>query len=809
MDGLGAISRVAIAKSQRDGRLQSRAAARRQATPPMTESAREPVYLPTKTAMLCATRALLMVAACCALPVHALAQGVVARLIVAPISLRLEPGTARDVVAEAYDEGGAVIAAERAGIVYASSDTGIVVVSPTGTALGVRSGRAEIIVKAGTQTRRVSVTVGGSTSGNGSVPGSETQPGLGSTPTAEVVPAGPAVVSALIQPGNIQLLPTERLRPTFRLRFADGTTADANDVVWNAFGSSIGFDAATGDVIGVTPGSGVLGGRYGQSITASVPVTIGEVNFVPDHDSVLLVAGAVDTVRLLVPAQARREVTQNLSWRTTDPSVLRVLNPATGIVQARDGGTADLIVDGYGVTRRIFVRVTPRVARIEAAIAPGTQVTLPAGGAVTLDAKPIGSAGTQLTAVTLTWRIADTAVARVNARGQIIGIHEGTTNVFLEAPGLEQTAWPVTVVAAHIALSAKSIALQTGSLKPLTAPLRGQDRREYGVAENPQWTSSAPAIASVDGSGTISARNPGRATITVTQRGAGVDSMTIFVTGRTLIAGTIGADRGVWQLLGASDTVPALLVAADSGTITQATWSPDRTRIAATIEPTERSALSRVVVMDADGTNQRTISPDLVAASDPSWAPDGSAVLIAVRDAKVSAILRVALAGGTPTTLVAITDGRVRHPVPTADTGAVIVRMEKGGAIDLARIRAGSLQLLTTSKPREELIAPLRDGRLLIAIDSGARSRPATLQWITVAADGIEIATAVPIPAGLVVTDIAAGYDDGTALVVARARSWPGVSGAALVVLRVSLDGGPPRVLLLLGEKDAVTVRSD
>lgn len=735
----------------------------------------------------------------------------VARLIVAPIALRLEPGTAREVVAEAYDESGAVIAVERAGITFASADTSIILISPSGTALAVRPGRTEIVVKAGTQSRRVAVTVG--SGGSGPAAGTALQPDAAapsvSAGAAEVVPAGPAVVSALIQPGNIQLLPTERYRPTFRLRLADGSTADANDVVWNTFGTSIGFDAATGEVIGVVPGAGVLGGRYGTSITASVPVTIAEVNLVPDHDSVLLVAGATDTVRILVPAQGRRVVTQNLSWRTTDPAVLRVMNPAMGIVQARDGGTADLIVDGYGVTRRIFVRVTPRVERIEAAIPPGTLVTLGAGGAVALDARPIGSAGTPLATVILSWRIADSTIARLDARGTIIGLREGSTTITLDAPGLPPTTWPVTVAASRVALLTRVLALQTGVLRPQAAPLRGADQRDFGTAATPVWSSSAPEVASVDASGTISARTPGRATISVAQQGAGADSMTVFVTGRALIAGSIGGTRGLWQMLGASDTTPVQLMPVDSGTITQATWSPDRTRIAATIEPTERSQPSRVVVMDADGRNWRTISPDLVASSDPAWTLDGSALLLATRDAKVSSIIRVDLANPAPVVLVSVFEGRVRYPVAGADTGTVIVRMEKGGAIDLARVRAGSLQLLTTTKPREELIAPLRDGRLLVAVDSSARSRPATLQWITVAADGIEIATAVPLPPGLVVTDISAGYEDGTALVVARARNWPGTTTPSVVVLRVALDGGAPKVVLILPEKDAITVRSD
>ena len=739
----------------------------------------------------------------------------VARLIVAPIALRLEPRVSRDVVAEAFDESGAVIPGARAGLTFASTDTSVVQISPTGTAIAIRIGRAEIVVKAGAQTRRVVVMVtppGQSSAAPAPVVVSNGTVALdtpAAPPAVEAVASGPTVVSALIQPGNIQLLPTERFKPTFRLRFSDATSADANDVVWNTFGSSIGFDMATSEVIGVVPGNGVLGGRYGQSITASVPVSVGEVNLVPDHDSVLLVAGAMDTVRLLVPAQGRRVVTQNLSWRTTDPAVLKVMNPVEGVVQARDGGTADLIVDGYGVTRRIPVRVSPRVERIDTPMPAGTLVTLAAGGGATIEAKPFGTAGTVLTTVALQWRSKDSTIARVDARGNLLGLREGSTEITLDGPGMQQLVWPVTVAQARVAVAAHRFSMPTGALKPMIAELRAGDGRDFGRAASPVWTSSAPQIATVDASGTVSARRPGRAVITVAQQGAGTDTAVVFVTGRVLLAGTVDEVPGVWQLLAANDSVPELLFSSDSGGFTQATWSPDRTRIAVTLEPEDKAKQSSVMVMDADGGNRRIISPDFIESSDPAWTRDGTALLFALRDGKVSTILRVPVAGGKPDTLVQVTEGRLRSPVPGNDSGEVFVRLEKGNAMDLARVRGGSLQMLTTTKPREELLSTLRDGRLLLSVDSSGRSRPGTLQWVTVAGDGVEIVNRIPLPPGLLLLDIAAGHDDNAVLVVGRARSWPNETGPVVVVLNVTLDGAPPKVLLILSEKDTVTARSD
>ncbi len=750
----------------------------------------------------------------------------VTKLLVSPIMLRLETGGTGQITVEMQDEASRPIAPELVPVFFVSSDSTIVSVGVDGAVRAVKAGRAEIVVRAGTPARRVTVTVIVSPGAKPSVLSAPpvvtasaatppTAPATApATPPASppVVPAastGQTPVGATIQPINIQLLPGERFRPSFRLVYADGTQAETRDVVWNTFGAAIALDPNASEVIGVVPGSGTLGGRYGTSITNSVPVSVGEAVLLADPDSVFLVTGGMDTVSLLVPGQGRRKVTQNLTWRTTDPAVLRVLSPTAGIVQALDAGEATLIVDGYGVTRAIPVRVTPRIAKVETIPAQGSTLTVGTGGTTALEAKTIGTAGTVLSTSTLTWRIADPSIAQIDARGVVSGIREGATRVTLDVPGIETISWPLTVQAARVAFDLDVTAVVAGTTRKLVAQLRGADRRDYGTATGAQFTSSAPEIASVDATGAVTGIGPGRATISATQPGAGADSVTVYVTGRALVSGTIAGIRGLWQLVGANDTLPTLLARVDSGVVSQAVWSPDRTRIALTYEPLDRANQLRVVVIDADGRNWKNLSPDTISASDPSWAKDGKSILMAGRDPKVSSVLRVVVETREVTLLASGSSSKFRYPSADVDSSGILVRFESGGQTDLARIKAGTVTKLTDGKPREELIAQLRDGRVLLAVDSSSRSRPATLQWVTVGTDQVQTPTAVRVPARLVITDISAGYDDASVIIVARAQSWPGVSGPAVVVLRVALDGADPKLLMILNEKDFVTVRSD
>lgn len=750
----------------------------------------------------------------------------VTKLLVSPIQLRLEAGATGKITVELQDQASQPIAPDAVPVLFSSSDTTVVTVTQQGAVRALRTGRADVVVRAGTPARRVTVIVIVSPATTPSVaaspsptptpvPASPTP----ASPTTAAPPAAPSItptapaqqppVGATIQPISIQLLPGERFRPSFRLIFADGTQTETRDVVWNTFGASIAIDPNSGEVIGVVPGQGTLGGRFGSAISHSVPVSVGEAVLVPDPDSVLLVSGGVDTVWLLAPGQARRKVTQNLTWRTTNPSVLRVANPTVGIVQGLDAGEATLIVDGYGVTRAIQVRVTPRIARIETTPAQGSALSVGTGGSVRLEAKPIGTAGTVLSSSTLIWRSADTTIASIDARGNVSGLRAGTTRLTLEAPGLETISWPITVVAARVAFGADVTAIFAGTSRPMTATLRGADGRDLGPATAPSYTSSAPNVAVVDANGAVTGNAPGRAIIVASQPGAGSDSVTVFVTGRGLVSGSIAGVRGIWQLVGADDTLPTLLARLDSGLVSQAVWSPDRTRIALTFEPVGRANLSRVALIDADGQNWTNLSPDTISASDPSWTQDGTAVLMAGRDPKVSSVLRVAIANRDITLLASSTLSKFRFPSADADSSGVLVRFETNGQTDLARVNAGTVVNLTNGRPREELMARLRDGRVLLAVDSSARSRPPTLHIAALGPDQVMSLTPVRMPAGLTLSDISAGYDDATLIVTARARSWPGASGAALVVLRLFLDGTEAKALMILSEKDFVTVRPD
>ena len=751
----------------------------------------------------------------------------VVKLVVNPLAIRLEAGDSQGILTEVTSDAGVVLPFGRAGVVFASLDTTVVTVSAAGSVIAVRPGRAEITVRAGSLTRRISVIV---SQGRGidvppTAPGSTRPSATNATaivasgpPTTQLPSVSPSASNAArpvpigmtVEPARIRLLPNERLRPTVRVRYADGTEAESQDVSWVALGAPAGVLEATGEVIGVTPGDAIIGATLrGTRISASTFVHVATPYLVSDRDSVLIVAGKSDTIRLLVPAQGRRVVDQGLTWKSTEPSILRVLNAAAGIVQAMAPGTAFLNVDGYDITRTLPVRVSARVTRIEASIAAGSPVTLGIGGEFALAARALDSTARVVEGASVQWKIRDSTIATVDAQGVVLGWREGTTTLTAEVAGVEPLQWPVTVSATSVVLDGEEAGIIAGVPRRLIATLRGAGNRDFGPVRRVTWNATDPGVVSVDSTGMMIGRKPGSTLVIAAQPGAGADTMRVIVSGRVLVSGIVGGVRGLWQFVSAGDTVPEPLMSLDTATVTQAVWSPDRMSIAATLQPLDRSKPSRLVVMGADGTNLRTLGEDLVSLSDPAWTRDGTAVLTAFRDGKKSGIAHVPLRGGAAVILAQSPDLRFRYPQPSTDTADVLARSERGSAADVVHLRGGSVsQTILTPQVREELLGSSRDDRLLMAVDTTGRTRPGMVIAAVPGAGVFSDLTSVQLPPGLVITDLSAGDEDGTVIVVARARSWNGSATPLLMILRVQIADGSVKVLWLLNEKDTVTARA-
>jgi len=189
------------------------------------------------------------------------------------------------------------------------------------------------------------------------------------------------------------------------------------------------------------------------------------------------------------------------------------------------------------------------VATVE--VAPAT-ATVIVGGTVSLTAAVRDVAGNVLTGRRVVWVSADSNFATVSASGVVTGRYVGTVPVAAAVEGKSATAEVIVVPrpVATVRLSPTSRDLTVGESAQLTAePLDVTGAVLSGRAVT--WTTSRPSVASVNGSGVVTALTPGSAVITATVEGrSGVAAVTVSPAAvATVVVSPSSATLGVGQAL--------------------------------------------------------------------------------------------------------------------------------------------------------------------------------------------------------------------------------------------------------------------
>src|SRR5207249_11443866 len=122
---------------------------------------------------------------------------------------------------------------------------------------------------------------------------------------------------------------------------------------------------------------------------------------------------------------------------------------------------------------------------------------------------------------TVTWTSSAPAVATVSTSGLLTGLSTGTATITASGEG-QSGAAAATVAAplavASVAVSPTAPSLAVGATAQLSAT--PQDSSGYPLSgRTVSWASSAPAVATVSGSGLVTGMAAGTATITATSEG--------------------------------------------------------------------------------------------------------------------------------------------------------------------------------------------------------------------------------------------------------------------------------------------------
>lgn len=216
-------------------------------------------------------------------------------------------------------------------------------------------------------------------------------------------------------------------------------------------------------------------------------------------------------------------------WSSADPRIATV-SPG-GLVTAMAPGQTVIAASSEGKTAesRISVNqpkeipkppVPVAVARV-ALIAPANP-SVTVGEALRLSAQSTDGEGNTLADRAMSWKSSDEGVARVGNDGSVTGVSKGTATITATSEG-KTSSVKVTVVEATVPVSAVMLStgprtLKVGESAPWAASARDAKGKEL-TDRTVTWSSSAPRVASVNGTGMITAVAVGTAEIMATSEG--------------------------------------------------------------------------------------------------------------------------------------------------------------------------------------------------------------------------------------------------------------------------------------------------
>jgi len=205
-----------------------------------------------------------------------------------------------------------------------------------------------------------------------------------------------------------------------------------------------------------------------------------------------------------------------LNWESSRTDVAVV--DAAGVVTAKAVGTTAITVWAGQARRTVeVVIVAPEVATIDVKVPAEVR----AGSRTPLAARPLDRHGRPMdTAVR--WVSRNPTVASVTDDGTLAAKRRGVAVVVAESGGVARAATIIVMPPPVVAVVIDGVAptLVVGTVTSLRAIARMAARAETVDQERVfEWRSSDPAVATVSTGGSVTARKPGRATISATCEG--------------------------------------------------------------------------------------------------------------------------------------------------------------------------------------------------------------------------------------------------------------------------------------------------
>ena len=327
------------------------------------------------------------------------------------------------------------------------------------------------------------------------------------------------VASVEITPATASVRAGSTVALSARAKDAAGAALDVRTIVWSSSNKSIATVSSAGVVSALSPGEArIAASAQGKSAVATVTVTAREVASVVVSPATVSMRVGVSTplTAQTLDADGQSLTGRTVAWSSSNTAVATV--SASGTVTGVSPGAATITAASEGRSGQAAVTIT--LPPVQTVVVSPSVDTLAIGTERAHTAVLRDANNNVLTGRALAWSSNNVAVATVSSTGVVTGVGAGTVTISATSEGRVGSATVVVLsrLAGAVTLTPSSNTIVVGATQQLTTQIT--DALGNLLTGRPTtYTSDAPAVATVNSSGLVTAVTPGTAHITATSEG--------------------------------------------------------------------------------------------------------------------------------------------------------------------------------------------------------------------------------------------------------------------------------------------------
>lgn len=278
------------------------------------------------------------------------------------------------------------------------------------------------------------------------------------------------------------------------------------EVVFTSSDPSVAEITGESIVLAVGPGNCVIKATTSSGVTGQIKIRVKGTQLHLSKESLNLKKGASVTLKTKVTPE---NLAGDITWESADEEVATVVNGRVTAVAA--GATVITATMDSGVSAQCSVTVEGTPVK-KVTVTPA-QMTLEVGATAQLNS---AVAPDNATLKTVTWQSSDPQVVSVDENGNVQAVSAGKAVVTATAHGGAKDKCNITVNAIEVT----EVTLNLADAE-LVANVEGLNQIQLTAATQPaaagngslKWMSSNPKVATVDATGLVTAKAPGKAVI--------------------------------------------------------------------------------------------------------------------------------------------------------------------------------------------------------------------------------------------------------------------------------------------------------